>query len=277
MREYPIGVYEKALYKKTLPEQIDEAARLGFDLFEISIDETEERTTRLKTPLDMRKQLALQARDSGIRLFSICFSAQRRFSMGSTDQALRQKSLQMMQEAIGLCCDLGVRVLQVAGYDVYYEPQTIETQKWFEENLEKSACWAEREGVMLAVETVEKHITSVESGMDIIQRIDSPWLTLYPDVANLYMNGCDPVKELSLPENKMTALHMREAPDDGYIPFGRGKLDFDGIFRVLEERKFHGPLIVELWNEDNPAYEKILKDAIYFLEEKSCMRMSGER
>lgn len=277
MRRYPIGVYEKALYKKTLPEQIDEAARLGFDIFELSVDETKERTARLKTTLDVRKQLALHARNAGIHLYSICFSAQRRYPMGSADIEIRQKSLEMMQDAIWLCCDLGVRVLQVAGYDVYYEPQTLQTQKWFQENLEKSTRLAEREGVMLAVETVEKHITSVASGMDAIHRVDSPWLTLYPDIANLYMSGYDPVKELLLAENKITAIHVREAPDDQYIPFGRGKLDFDSIFQTLRDMSYYGPLVVELWNEDNPAYKKILKDAIYFLEEKSCTLRNGKK
>ena len=37
-----------------------------------------------------------------------------------------------MAVAIRLACDLGVRLIQLAGYDVYYEPGTKETRAYFD-------------------------------------------------------------------------------------------------------------------------------------------------
>ena len=266
MRTYPIGIYEKALFSKSLPEMLDDSVRLGFDVFEISIDETDYRLARLQSSSTERKQIARSASDAGISLYSFCFSGHRRFPMGSSDPATEKQAMLMMEQAVHLAYDLGVRVIQVAGYDVFYEPHSEDTGKRFEDNLYKSVELASRNGIMLALETVETYVTSVRKGMEIIKKINSPWLNLYPDVANLYMMGFDPVQELLLGRGHTVAIHMREAPDDNYIPFGDGELNFPQIFSSLQAINFHGPLMVELWNENNPDYETVLLDAIRFLQ-----------
>lgn len=268
MTFYPIGVYEKALYVKELKDMIEDAARIGFDLFELSVDETDIRMERLEWTREQRRNLSRYASDAGIPLYSMCFSAHRKYPMGSADKEIEKKSMEMMRQAIRLSCDLGIRVIQMAGYDVFYEPHTSDTVRRFEENLEKSVEMAANAGVMLAVETVENHITSVRKAMELVRKIPSPWLGIYPDTANLYMTGCAVPEELRMGKGHMTAIHVREAPDDEYIPYGQGKLDFDRIFQVLKEAGFHGPLVVELWNQINPEYKKILAEAIAFLREK---------
>lgn len=247
--ERKIGIYEKALDPGPLGNMFGSGAKLGFDFFEISVDESDMRLARLDWNAQERKNILKSARDAGIRLFSMCFSGQRRFPMGSADRDIEKISVEMMKKAIELAYDLGIRVIQVAGYDVFYEPHTEETGKRFEDNLMHSARLAEQNGIMLSIETVEKYVTSVEKAVEIVEKADSPWLTVYPDVANLYMMGYAPEKELQKAQGHMTALHMRDVPDDGYIPLGEGELDFDRVFSVLDEIKFGGPLIVELWSD----------------------------
>ena len=247
--ERKIGIYEKALDPGPLGNMFGAGAKLGFDFFEISVDESDMRLARLDWNAQERKNILKSARDAGIRLFSMCFSGQRRFPMGSADRDIEKISVEMMKKAIELAYDLGIRVIQVAGYDVFYEPHTEETGKRFEENLMHSARLAEQNGIMLSIETVEKYVTSVGKAVEIVEKASSPWLTVYPDVANLYMMGYTPEKELQKAQGHMTALHMRDVPDDGYIPLGEGELDFAQVFSVLDEIKFGGPLIVELWSD----------------------------
>lgn len=136
MREaYRYGVYEKALLKTPLPAMLDRAASLGFETFELSLDETDERLSRLSWTAADRRALRRSAEDAGVQLYSACFSGQRRFPMGSLDGETRRRSLALMEQAIHLCVDLGIRVLQVAGYDVYYEPRTPETGRRYLEGL----------------------------------------------------------------------------------------------------------------------------------------------
>jgi Putative L-xylulose-5-phosphate 3-epimerase len=266
MSVYPIGIYEKALYVKKLEWMLDNASRLGFDLFEISVDESDMRMSRLEWNKDKRNRVLRAASHAGIRLFSICFSGHRKYPMGSADPEIEKRAMVMMKQAIGLAYDLGIPVIQMAGYDVFYEPHTEDTAKRFDENLQKSVDMAAGAGIMLSVENVEKYVTSVEKAMELVRWIDSPWLSVYPDVANLYMTGCRVQEEFRKGKGHITAVHVREAPDDVYLPFGQGKLDFDGIFQVLKEIRFHGPLVVELWNQTNPEYENVLTEAIAFLK-----------
>lgn len=268
MSVYPIGVYEKALYVKKLDQMFDDASRIGFDLFEMSVDESDMRLSRLNWNREERRQVVKAAEDAGIRLYSICFSGHRRYPMGSADPETESRAMRMMEQAVALAYDLGIPVIQLAGYDVFYEPHSDETAKRFRENLQKSAEIAANTGVMLSIETVEKYVTSVEKAMEIIRGIDSPWLNVYPDTANLYMAGCRVQDELLKGKGHITSVHVREAPDDAYLPFGQGKLDFDEIFRILQKIRFHGPLVVELWNQTNPGYKQILADAIAFLKAK---------
>ncbi len=268
MSVYPIGVYEKSLYVKNLDQMFEDASRIGFDLFEISIDESDLRLDRLNWNKEERNHVIKAAADAGIRLYSICFSGHRKYPMGSASKEIEKKAMEMMEKAVGLAYDLGIPVIQMAGYDVFYEPHSDDTAKRFEENLQKSAEMAANAGIMLSVETVEKYVTSVKKAIEIIRKIDSPWLNIYPDIANLYMTGCLVEEELRKGKGHITSVHVREAPDDEYIPFGKGQLDFDGIFRVLKEIKFHGPLVVELWNQTNSGYKNILMEAIAFLKRK---------
>lgn len=60
-----------------------------------------------------------------------------------------------MQRAIELAADLGVRVIQLAGYDVYYEKEDESTRGWFLENLYRCVQMAQQRGVLLGFETME--------------------------------------------------------------------------------------------------------------------------
>lgn len=263
-----IGIYEKALVPGPLSRMFEDGAGLGYDFFELSIDESDLRLERLDWEPGKRKEIVKSSRDAGIGLFSMCFSGQRRFPMGSADPETEKKSLEIMEKAVGLAYDLGIRVIQVAGYDVFYEPHSEETGKRFEENLIRSVRLAEQYGIMLSIETVEKYVTSVKKAVEIVEKVNSPWLTVYPDVANLYMMGYSPEDELKLGAGHMTAVHMRDVPDDDYLPFGEGGIDFEKVFSVLDDSGFCGPLVVELWSSQYEDTGKALLQARTFLEEK---------
>ncbi len=264
---YRYGVYEKALHRDGLNNMLDKAAELGFQTFELSLDESDLRLSRLDWDCAERKKLRAMSLDSGVEIYSTCFSGQRRFPMGSADEEKRKRSMELMGKAVRFCAETGIRVIQVAGYDVFYEPSSPETEKRFMEGLFTSARIASEYGVMLALETVEYHVTSVAKAMEIVQAVGSPWLQVYPDVANMLTEGFDPVLELRKGKGHMVGLHIREARRDTCynLPLGSGELDFPGIYRELRRAEFNSPIVVELWYEDDLRGYTILKDHLdYF-------------
>ncbi|MCW0469431.1 hypothetical protein OH492_11725 [Vibrio chagasii] len=47
---------------------------------------------------------------------------------GSMDEGIRTESFIIMEKSISLAYKLGIRCIQMAGYDVYYEPQSSQTR-----------------------------------------------------------------------------------------------------------------------------------------------------
>lgn len=77
-----------------------------------------------------------------------------------------------MKQCIELAQDLGVRVIQLAGYDVYYEEKSPETRERFIKNLRKACDWAEQAQVMLAIEIMDDpFINSIEKYLAVEKKL----------------------------------------------------------------------------------------------------------
>lgn len=63
--------------------------------------------------------------------------------------------MEIMEKAINLSVKLGVRCIQLAAYDVYYEESDDETKQLFEEGLRGAVAMAARAGVILALEIMD--------------------------------------------------------------------------------------------------------------------------
>lgn len=135
---FELGLYEKAMPNNlNWEEKLKFAKSVGYDFIEISIDETDEKLSRLNMSKEERKNLVNLMMDNNIYIRTMCLSGHRKYPLGSNNKETVKRSLDIMEKAIILANDLGIRIIQIAGYDVYYEDSSIETVKRFEENLKK--------------------------------------------------------------------------------------------------------------------------------------------
>lgn len=104
----------------------------------MSLDETDARLARLDWSPEQRLALVKAVAETGVRVPSMCLSAHRRFPLGSEDDAVRHQGLEIMRKAIRLAQDVGIRVIQLAGYDVYYQQANDETRRRFRDGLKQS-------------------------------------------------------------------------------------------------------------------------------------------
>lgn len=262
-----LGLYEKALPADlSWPQRLATAAELGFEFVEMSIDEQPARQQRLDW--DRRQRLAfIQARlDSGVTVPSLCLSAHRRDPFGSADAATRERARVLMSKALELATDLGIRNIQLAGYDVYYEPADRHSRERFIEGMQWAAAQAARAQVMLSVEVMDTpFINSISKWRDIARHVNSPWFTVYPDLGNLSAWGNDVAAELKLGIDRIAAIHLKDtqpvtAHSPGQfrdVPFGEGCVDFVGIFKTLHELNYRGSFLIEMWTEK--ASEPVLE------------------
>src|SRR5579872_7181843 len=252
-----IGLYEKALPAEySWNKRLFTAKELGFDYMEISIDETDERINRLYWDKSQRMELLLTCKVLDMPIQSMCLSTHRRFPFGSADKKLREKAYELMERAIGFAKDLGISVIQLAGYDVYYEPSTQSSVEAFIEGMKWSAKLAEQHQIMLAMEIMDTpFMNSITKHLFYEQEIRSPWYKVYPDLGNLTAWGNDVEMQLEKGIASIVAVHVKETKvvTDNFpgqfkcVPFGTGNVDFVKCFAKLEQLNYRGPYLIEMW------------------------------
>jgi L-ribulose-5-phosphate 3-epimerase len=267
MRQHPLGIYEKALPKHlSWPERLALAKACGFDFVEMSVDESDERLARLSWSKEQRLSLVSAVLETGISIPSMCLSGHRRFPFGSHDEATRQQAYLIMAQAIQLAKDVGIRTIQLAGYDVYYEQQDEGTLARFTEGMQWAVERAAAAQVMLSVEIMDtEFMSSISKWKSWDTLLASPWFTVYPDVGNLSAWGNDVMQELRLGIDRIAAIHLKDtfpvtATSPGQfrdVPFGTGCVDFVALFRTLKQLNYRGAFLIEMWTEkaDEPVAE----------------------
>ena len=267
MRNHPLGIYEKALPKDlSWPERLVLAKSCGFDFVEMSVDETDERLSRLEWTTAQRASLVEAMLETNVSIPSMCLSAHRRFPFRSHDETVRERARDIMTKDNKLARDLGIRTIQLAGYDVYYEEHDAGTQQRFAEGLAWAVEQAAGAQVMLAVEIMDTaFMNSISKWKKWDEMLASPWFTVYPDVGNLSAWGNDVPAELALGIDRIAAIHLKDTQpvtetSPGQfrdVPFGEGCVDFVNVFSTLQELNYRGAFLIEMWTEK--AKEPVLE------------------
>ena len=272
MSSYVLGLYEKSMPNELpLREKLVLTRDSGYDFLELSIDETDEKLERLRWSPAMRESVRETMAETGVPIRSICLSGHRKYPLGHPDPAVQERSLQIMADAITLAEDLGIRIIQLAGYDVYYEQGSPETRANFEKNLRQSVEMAAKAGVILAFETMEtEFMNTVEKAMDWVKLIDSPYLQVYPDAGNItnaaVAAGKDVLDDLRAGRGHLAAVHLKETVPGVFreVPYGTGHVDFAAITRTamdLGVRRY----LAEFWYDKNTNWKQVLRDNSRFL------------
>ncbi|MBI4899372.1 MAG: L-ribulose-5-phosphate 3-epimerase, partial [Actinobacteria bacterium] len=260
-----LGIYEKALQTTlgwdTFFAQVNDA---GFSFCDLSIDETPERSARLRWTAAERASVRQAAQDAGVQIGGLCLSLHRKVMPGSVDPAIRQRALDVYHQGIRLAADLGVSVVQVAGYYAYYEPDDPDARRRYVNTLLAAVPMAAREGVILAIENVDGHdIAAIGDAMSVVREIGSPWVQTYPDVGNIAEHGGDAAQELRDGEGHMVAIHLKDVlpGQPRRIPFGTGVADFPAAFAELRRQEWSGRLMLEMWNDESPDSVSLCREA----------------
>lgn len=271
-----LGIYEKALPKDiSWLERLTLAKKLGFQFVEMSIDETDERLARLSWTEEDITNLNKAISETGIQIYSICLSGHRRFPFGSKDPQKREQALKIMKQAINLAERLGIRTIQLAGYDVYYEDKTVSSREYFIENLRKAVNMAAAKQIMLAIEIMDDpFINSITAFKQIKDQIKSPWLQVYPDLGNLSAwPQNDSGYELESGIENIVAIHVKDTlkvtetfPGKfKNVHFGKGDVDILGCLKTLNRLGYQGTFLMEMWSETANDPESKIKEALDYV------------
>ena len=263
MNAYSIGLYEKAMPASlTWREKLECAKACGYDFVEISIDEKDDKLARLDWSAEQRRELVALMEEVGIPIRSMCLSGHRKYPLGASDPAVQQRSMEIMEKAIQLADDLGIRIIQLAGYDVYYEDSTPQTKANFIHNLKTAAEMAAVKGIVMGFETMETDFMNTTwKSMFYVNMVNSPYLGVYPDSGNLtnaaVSYGINVLDDLESGRDHIVALHLKETVPGKFreIPFLTGHVDFPAVIAKawdLGVRRF----VTEMWDVGKETWKE---------------------
>ena len=274
-----LGIYEKALVSSSLRTADDWRALLaqvptaGFSFLDLSIDESPEREARLDWDTGQCRTVRRAAEAAGTDIGGICLSVHRRIGPGSADPAVRRRAREVMARGLQVCHDLGVPVIQIAGYYCYYEDPNPDAERWYAQLLADAVPLAARLGVVMGIENVDgDDVTSLTKAMEFVDAVDSPYLQLYPDLGNIAEQSLDPGAELAAGEGHMVAMHAKDVRpgEPRRVEMGTGVVDWDRSFALLAAQGWSGRLMIEMWNDDVPDSLSRCAAARAFIEERAA-------
>ncbi|NLG04210.1 MAG: L-ribulose-5-phosphate 3-epimerase [Clostridia bacterium] len=268
MKEYTLGMYEKAVPGTlTWKEKLLAAKAAGYDFVEISIDETEDKLARLDMTKQERMKLVKTMYEVGMPIRTLCLSGHRKYPLGSNDEKTVRRGMEIMEKTVDLADDLGIRIIMLAGYDVYYEESSNETRKRFAENIGKAVIMAAKKSVLLAFETMETDfMNTVAKSMKSVNAVGSPYLNIYPDIGNITnaaaAEGRDVLADLKSGAHHLVAMHLKETKPGIFrdMMFGEGHVDFESAIQTawsMGVRRY----VTEMWYQGNEKWEEDLKFA----------------
>ncbi len=273
--KYELGLYEKSMPKElSWEEKLTLTKESGFDYLEMSVDETDEKLARLDWTRKQREEVIAAMNQTGVPIRSMCLSGHRKYPLGSKDENVQSRSLEIMEKAIDLAYDLGIRIIQLAGYDVYYDEGDRETEANFARNLKTCVKMAARRGVILGFETMETpFMDTVGKAMKYVRDFDNAYLGVYPDIGNLknasLLYGKSVNDDLATGKGHIFAAHLKETLPGKYreIPFGTGHTEYRENIAALYEMGVYR-FVGEFWYTGNPAWKEDLRFASKFLREQ---------
>lgn len=267
-KKYELGMYEKAVPPSmSWAEKLSTAKEFGYDFVEISIDETDGKIARLDMS-DAEKMFLINTMQvAGIPVRSMCLSGHRKYPLGSSDPSVEQMGMDIMKKSIRFAADLGIRIIMLAGYDVYYEKSTEETVGRFRQNLGKCVDIAAESGVVLGFETMETpFMDTVAKARTFVDYVSSPYLTIYPDLGNItnssLLYGTNAADDLETGAGHIVAVHIKETAPGKYreVPFGEGHVDFRRLLKKCWDMHIRR-YVTELWYTGTDDWRKNLQTA----------------
>ena len=231
---YTLSLYEKAM-PDDLPlfEKLRAARRFGYDGMELCVDLDPARQERLDWSRAQRRELSAFLIDEGLRIPTLSLSALRSCPLGDMRPGQNERAMTMLTKSMTLCCQLGMQIILINGYDAFDIPSTPETADQFAGNIEKAAALAASFGVTLGIENAERpFMDTIKKAAMWVRRIDNPYFRIYGDVGNSF-NAAKGDAGLALfdmaqGQGITAAMHLKDTlPGEyRYTRYGEGHVDF---------------------------------------------------
>lgn len=269
LKDNLLGLYEKALpLDMDWDEKFATAQKAGYDYIELSIDGTPERLCRLNWTDEQIVSLRRMTERHGMPFYTMALTANRAYPLGDFDENVRETGVKIVKQAIDLAAKLGIRLIQLAAYDVYGQQSNATSDLNFIQSLARCTQYAAQKMVMLSLELMDApYADTCEKLLRFLDRVRSPFLQIYYDIGNAVAVGRDNVAEIKKGGGHIVCVHVKDALPGccRNVRFGTGAVDFAACFAALDGARYAGPVVAEMWSNDDRAFLPYLPEAARFI------------
>jgi L-ribulose-5-phosphate 3-epimerase len=208
------------------------ARKIGLDGLQVSLGSVANDLHLRKQEVQLQYKAAAQ--HFGVEVLSLAIG-----ELNNVPYKSDPRTIEWVSDSIDVCRAMGCRVVLLAFFsnnDLKGDESGIaETVR----RLRQVAPKAEKAGVILGIESW----LSAEEHMDIIERVGSPSVKVYYDVANSEKMGYDIYREIrQLGRQKLICeFHMKE---NGAL-LGQGRVDFKAVRAAIDDIDYSGPIHIE--------------------------------
>ena len=229
---FKIGACDWSIGKMADPAALEVAKQIGLDGVQVSLGTLANDMHLRRAEVQQRYKDA--AKKSGVEVLSLAIG-----ELNNIPYKSDPRTIPWVSDCIDVCRAMGCRVILLAFFhnnDLRNDKAgTDETVR----RLKEVAPKAEKAGVTLGVESW----LSAEDNMRIIDRVGSPAVKVYYDVANSTERGYDIGKEIRWlgKQGQICEFHMKE---NGAL-LGQGRIDFRKVREAIDDIGYRGNMQIE--------------------------------
>jgi L-ribulose-5-phosphate 3-epimerase len=230
-RRFKIGACDWSINAMADLKAMETAQKIGLDGVQISLGTfANNMSLREKATQKAYKEVS---KEFGVKVGGVAIGELNNYPYKSDPQ-----TEQWVSDSIGVAKKMGVKVVLLAFFAKGDLKNDAAGQKVVIERLKKVAPKAEKEGIILGIESW----LSAKEHIEIINAVGSKNVQVYYDVANSNHMGYNIYEEIRwLGKTQICEFHFKE---NGFL-LGKGKVDFKEVRKAIDDIGFEGWVQIE--------------------------------
>ncbi len=227
---FKLAVCDWTIGKKTDPGSFEVAKRIGLDGVQVDFGGGDGPPQLFDE--ELQQKMLKEARKRKMEIASLAMGVLNNIPYKSDLRAER-----WVRQAIGVAEQMNVNVILLAFFGAGDLKNDEQGMNMTVQRLRRVAPEAEMANVTLGIESW----LSAEQHIDIIERVGSPAVKVYYDVANSHKAGYDIYKEIRQLGPHICEFHAKDYDD----LYGKGSIDFEEVRRAMDDIGYRGWLVME--------------------------------
>lgn len=231
-RRFPIGACDWSIGRTANATAFARGKEIGLDGLQVSLG-TADDDMKLRQP-KVQAEFLKASKESGVGVASLAIGA-----LNAIPYKSDPRTIDWVKGSVGAAKAMGCKVVLLAFFGKGDLKDDAAGTTEVVRRLKEVAPEAEKAGVILGIESW----LNAEEHADIIERVGSPAVQVYYDVANMEKMGYDIYEEIRWLGKKKLICQVH-AKENGFL-LGQGKVDFKKVRGALDDIDYSDWLVIE--------------------------------